>query len=74
MDAKQAEGDLIEEVHQYLADKSYPKGSSLQKKRTIRRKAEKFALSKDGELLYKHMQKGKVYSQILSNNIGCNLW
>ena len=56
----ESEDDLVHDVCEYLSNQKYPKGASFNRKRTIRKKAQKFAISKEGELLYKHHQKGKV--------------
>ena len=52
-------GDLIKEVYEYMTQRRYPLGCMEGRKRTIRRKANKFVL-KDGELYFKKKQKGKV--------------
>ena len=53
--------DLVEEAHAYLVSKKYPECITESKKRVIRKKAAKLAISAEGELLYKHKQgKGKV--------------
>ena len=53
--------DLVEEAYAYLVSKKYPECITESKKRVIRKKAAKLAISAEGELLYKHKQgKGKV--------------
>ena len=52
--------DLVQEVYSYLTAKRYPDGVSEGKKRVIRKKATKFMIFDDGELLYKHKKKKKV--------------
>ena len=58
-DGREEGGDLIEEVYEYMTQRLYPLGCTERRKRTIRRKANKFVL-KDGELYFKKKQKGKV--------------
>ena len=58
--AMEREDDLVHDVYEYLSNQKYPKGASFNRKRTIRKKVQKNAISKEGELLYKHHLKGKV--------------
>ena len=48
--------DLVEEVYLYMTKKTYPDGCLLNRKRQIRKKAEKFEIV-DGELYYAPMNK-----------------
>ena len=57
--AEQREEELIQQAYTYLTKKTYPGGCTEIRKRVIRKKAAKFEV-KDGELYYKHKQKGKV--------------
>ena len=64
-------GCLLDDVYLYITTKSYPDGCSREKKRTIRRKAERFVI-RDGQFFY-IMNKGrKVLKSILGNDVGCN--
>ena len=63
MDPEQAERrdeELIDDAYKYISDKVYPEGCSESRRRVIRKKAARFAVKDDGELHYKHKQKGKV--------------
>ena len=51
--------ELVELAYRYLTDKTYPNGTSENRKRAIRNKAKKF-VTNDGELFYKKKQKEKV--------------
>ena len=51
---------LIKDVYTYLASKVYPDDCPGNRKRVIRKKALKFLISENGELFYRHKQKGKV--------------
>lgn len=53
------EKDLVEQVLEYLRTNSYVDDCTEATKRTIRRKAKKFALL-DGVLFYKQKKKGEV--------------
>ena len=52
-------GDFIVDVYLYLAKKIYPDGCKRQRKRTIRRKAEKFVV-REGQLFYINNKGDKV--------------
>lgn len=52
--------DLIRDVFTYLSTNKYPEASSSSRKRVIRKKALKFFISTNGELMYKQKLKGKV--------------
>ena len=56
---KDDDADLVEEAATYLADKTYPDGCTANRKRQIRKKAEKF-LFINGELHYRNNRKGQV--------------
>lgn len=58
-ESKDDDADLVEEAATYLADKTYPDHCSANRKRQIRKRAEKFML-KDGELYYRNDRKGQV--------------
>ena len=60
MNDEKVEDDLVQEVYTYLTEKQYPDGVSEGKRRVIRKKAMKFMISTNGELLYKHKKKMKV--------------
>ena len=51
--------DLIEETLVYISEKKYPDSCSNNRKRQIRKKAEKFVVN-DGELYYKNGKTGNV--------------
>ena len=51
--------DLIEDTLGYISEKKYPDGCSANRKRQIRKKAEKFVLI-DGDLHYKCGKSGQV--------------
>jgi hypothetical protein len=51
------EGDLAEEVYLYLSQRKYPDGCEANRKRQIRKKAEKFTL-RDGELYVQYYNPG----------------
>ena len=53
---------LVKDAYNYITRKIYPDGCSANRKRVIRKKALKFSVSENGELLYRHKQKGKVYT------------
>ena len=53
----EASGDLLEKAYVYLTEGRYPDSCTGNDKRTIRRKAAKFAM-RDGELLYKKSVRG----------------
>ena len=57
--AEERDVDLVEEAYRYLTDKTYPNGTTENRKRAIRNKAKKFII-KDGELFYRKKQKEKV--------------
>ena len=54
----------MEEAYAYLVSKKYPECITESKKRVIRKKAAKLAISAEGELLYKHKQ-GKGKKEVL---------
>lgn len=56
-------GSLVEEAVQYLSLKKYPEGCNNNRKRQIRKKAEKLVM-KDGEVYY-NPGKGKTVSQVI---------
>ena len=67
-DAENAEEEtLIKDVYTYLARKNYPADCPGNMKRIIRRKALKFQLTENGELYYKHNQKGQVRTCIIQD-------
>ena len=51
MDMQQDANDVVEDTVYYLSENKYPEGCSNNRKRQIRKKAEKF-LVKDDELYY----------------------
>ena len=51
---------LVKDAYLYITRKTYPDGCSANRKRVIRKKSLKFEGSHNGELLYRHKQKGKV--------------
>ena len=53
MEGEKQESELLEKVLEYCIKKSYPCGASKNEKRVIRRKAERFEVTSDGEVLYK---------------------
>ena len=55
-DKAQHEQQLLEEAFTYRTEGKYPEGASENKKRVIRKKANKFEV-KDGELFYKQNYK-----------------
>ena len=55
-DKAQHEQQLLEEAFAYRTEGKYPEGASDNKKRVIRKKANKFEV-KDGELFYKQNYK-----------------
>jgi len=57
--AEQREEELVQQACTYLRKRSYPDGCTEIRKRVVRKKAAEFEV-KDGELYYKHKQKGKV--------------
>ena len=71
-DAENAEEEtLIKDVYTYLTRKSYPADCPGNMKRIIRRKALKFQVTENGELYYKHNQKGQVRTQYMNNIYAC---
>ena len=57
-DDSEADANLIEDACNYASTKSYPAGADKNRKRIIRRKAQRLAV-KDGEVYYKK-KKGEV--------------
>ena len=49
--------ELVQQAYTYLTKTSYPNACTEIRKRVVRKKAAKFEV-KDGELYYKHKQKG----------------
>ena len=69
---EEIDDDLVELAYQYAVNQSYPEGCSDSRKRTIRRKAKKFAVI-DGELFYKHRIKGRVSQGFIKMNYKLNI-
>uniref|UniRef100_A0A1X7U401 Uncharacterized protein n=1 Tax=Amphimedon queenslandica TaxID=400682 RepID=A0A1X7U401_AMPQE len=61
-ESKDDDADLVEEAATYLADKTYPDHCSANRKRQIKKRAEKFLL-KDGELHYRNYRKRQIRVQ-----------
>ena len=61
---RKEEDDLVEEAAVYLADKKYPEGCSANRKRQIRKRAEKFVLQ-NGELYYQTKMNGQLHVGVL---------
>ena len=53
MEDEKQESELLKNVLEYCIKKLYPCGASKNEKRIIRRKAERFEVTSDGEVLYK---------------------
>ena len=69
---EEIDDDLVELAYQYAVNQSYPEGCSDSRKRTIRRKAKKFAVI-DGELFYKHKIKGRASQGFIKMNYKLNI-
>ena len=54
------EDDLVEDAAVYLAERKYPEGCSVNRKRQIRKIAEKFVLN-NGELYYQTKKNGQLH-------------
>ena len=64
-------GCLLDHVFLYITSKSYPDGCTREKKRTIRRKAERFVI-RDGQFFYIKNMGRKVLKSILGDDVGFN--
>ena len=54
------EDDLVEDAAVYLVERKYPEGCSANRKRQIRKRAEKFVLN-NGELYYQTKKNGQLH-------------
>ena len=54
------EGDLVGQVYEYLVSGKYCDGASMERKRTIRKKALKFSVSNKRELFCRQKRNGKA--------------
>ena len=57
------ETDLVDEAYRYITTKTYPPGCTANKKRTIRKKSQKFEV-RDGEIFYKDFRKNSVGKKV----------
>ena len=58
-----AETDLVDQAYRYITTQTYPPGCSANKKRTIRKKSQKFEV-RDGEIYYKDFRKNSVEKKV----------
>lgn len=62
--SERLEADLVEEAVVYISEKKYPDSCTANRKRQIRKRAEKFEL-RDGELYYRSGKSGQVSTILL---------